>query len=513
MIRKYILCACALFLVGHALHAQQSGDLDSTFSADGIALNDLVAENDYAQDIALQPDGKIVAVGIARTMQDNLLVVRYLPDGELDASFGSGGFVITAIGSFGSGATKVAIQPDGKIVVGGFSSYGPAGRFMAVLRYHADGSLDSSFAGDGIREDDMTAGDDSAAGLAVQSDGKIVVTAGGAAASNFVTMRLTAAGELDPGFADNGVQTTSVATNSVPRALLLQPDGRIIVVGEVAEPGFDVYVGIARYNSDGSADASFGVAGEVIHAFAPGHNRYFAATLQPDGKIIVAGVAGNGQTAAMGLARFHTNGDVDATFGDNGNVILPTQPLSEARSVAVLPDGRIFVGGNRPYIMEVALLNPDGSVDTGFSQDGLQTTPIDTSSTVQAVAVQADGKALAAGMTYIYPTGYAFTVVRYLTDGLSGIAEESSLATDLGVYPNPSAGSFNVHYTLQRTERITLRLFDAEGREMMTVLDRTLQQAGTHDMHVDLSIGIAAGSYVLQFSVGRKSATVPIMKL
>ncbi|MCB0771232.1 MAG: hypothetical protein KDC00_12610, partial [Flavobacteriales bacterium] len=133
--RTLLLALAACVPIG-SLYAQQSGDLDSTFNNVGYAITNVAPDRyEYIQDIAVQADGRIVAVGFANTPTKVIIVLRYLPDGSLDTDFGTGGVVLTSIGGLGDAAHRVVIQADGRIVVAGSSLTANDGELLAVLRY------------------------------------------------------------------------------------------------------------------------------------------------------------------------------------------------------------------------------------------------------------------------------------------------------------------------------------------------------------------------------------------
>ena len=273
-----------------------------------------------ANAVALQEDGKIVAAGGACGLDCEFgafALARYNPDGSLDATFGTGGTVTTAVGTAYNVARAIALQGDGKIVAAGSA----ANSFFALARYNPDGSLDATFGMGG--KVTMAVGyyaGDPANAVVLQRDGKIV--AGGYAfngdnVSNFALARYNPDGRLDTTFGTGGTVTTSAANSNADywgTAILLQGDGKIVTAGWV-----EFTFALARYNPDGSLDATFGTGGTVttiVSTDSSEHNDSAnALALQRDGKIVAAGASGTGGFTQFALARYNPDGSLDATFG------------------------------------------------------------------------------------------------------------------------------------------------------------------------------------------------------
>src|SRR5262245_60048 len=304
-----------------------SGLLDPTFDGDGI-LNPPAFGS---AGIAIQTNGKIVTAGTVfsgSTTVDDFAVARYNANGSLDTSFGSGGKVVTDFGKSQSWdrAFAIAIQTDGKIVVAGEHSpkFNSGGNWdMAVVRYNANGSLDTSFGSGGkVTTGFSRTSQDEGGALALQADGKIVVAGWIAddltnnSNSGFTLARLNSNGTLDTSFGSGGhvrirlnVGGVNELNNGWPIALATQPDGKMIVSGTSGEQA-----ALVRVNSNGSLDTSFGNAGEVIASLGESSSVVGGLALQQDGRILVAGQGfihvGGGQGAHAALARFNSNGSL-----------------------------------------------------------------------------------------------------------------------------------------------------------------------------------------------------------
>ncbi|MFH9552814.1 calcium-binding protein [Streptomyces sp. NPDC017435] len=390
----------ALLLTLPGIATAAPGGLDATFSGDGKVLTD-IADDDRANDVAVQPDGKIVSVGASvdgSVAESRFALTRHNPDGTPDTGFGGDGTVTTAINNMGaslqwSEAHAVALQADGKIVVvgGSWREYEDCCWFV-VARYNPDGTLDDSFSGDGRVFADLD-GPTEARDVAIDSAGRIV--AAGYAGGQMAVLRLTSNGTPDTTFGGDGTVTANPAGPVVQeggdgRALALQPDGKIVVGGQVGSTRFDF--ALMRFNADGSVDSSFDGDGIVRTDFGD-YEAVEGLALQPDGKIVAVGASG----ARFALARYFPNGALDTSFDGNGRVITPG---GGAADVQLQPgDGRIVVAGSNGPGGDVAVLryNPDGSQDTGFGTGGLAIADFGGTDAARGVALQTDGKIVAAG--------------------------------------------------------------------------------------------------------------------
>jgi uncharacterized delta-60 repeat protein len=207
--------------------------------------------HDVAQGVAIQGDGKIVVAGYTSTLSNtpvHTAVVRYDANGILDTSFGGSGKIITAVSASLDSGTSVAVQSDGKIVVAGASSNGSNSDF-AMLRYHSNGTLDTSFNGSGIVTTDLGSNEDNARSLILQTDGKIVAAGYYSNGSNrdFAWVRYNNNGSLDTSMNGTGIITTAIGSGGDDAVgVAVQADGKIVVVG-YSFNGSNLDFAVARY--------------------------------------------------------------------------------------------------------------------------------------------------------------------------------------------------------------------------------------------------------------------------
>ena len=279
-------------------------------------------------------------------------MLRYTADGSLDTSFADSGKVTTSIGDKNDRAESVTIQGDGKIVVAGWFNSSSNNDF-AVVRYNANGTLDTSFNETGKATADFGA-DAYGQSVAVYGDGRIVVT--GYTTKSYKSKKqcalacFKANGSLDTSFNGTGKVTTNFGGdgNAEGRSVAAQTDGKIVVVGYATAGGVEKFA-LARYNADGTLDTSFGDSGRVLTDVGISGSNATGVALQKDGKIVVAGYAvkNSGTDYDFACVRYNTDGKIDQSFGDGGKIMTSVvQGYGKANSVAVQSDGKIIVAGS-----------------------------------------------------------------------------------------------------------------------------------------------------------------------
>lgn len=402
-----------------AADAPGPGSLDLSFGAAtddgtpaGIVSTSLGTGDDVANGIATTADGKIVVVGNRNNGQSNdIVIVRYNADGSFDTSFGKSddgtpdGVVNISLGDGNDFATSVALQADGKIVVGGYHEEGSSTN-MVALRLNSDGTLDQDFGkaddgtGNGIVNISLGDGNDITRSVALATDGKIVLAGDSVSkdgSSNIVVARLNADGSPDASFGKDGADGTpdgfaavSLGNgNDIANDVAIAADGKIVVSGTHGEEG-NSNMAVLRFNADGTLDSGFGTAndgtpnGVVSLSLGDGSDIARGVALASDGKIVVAGDSrsADGSTNVI-IARFNADGSLDEAFGvgEDGtpNGVTSTS-LGDgndyATDVVLESDGDAVVVGyhEEGASTNIAVLRfkPDGALDSGFatSDDG-----------------------------------------------------------------------------------------------------------------------------------------------
>lgn len=390
----YLALALAIALVVAVSANAAPRDLDRSFGDDGVAITTVGTGDAYATALAVQPDGKMLVAGLGSSpMEGNEdiehptelggAIARYERDGSLDATFGGGdGIVLDHFGLEGSNIGAVAVQADGKIVVAGSSSMYSSG--LAVARYLPDGTRDLEFGENGLALLGMRLDSTSVSGLAVQHDGRIVVS-GYTSSEDFepFVARLTTDGERDPTYGNNGVTRLKLGYPLSPsaraHALVLQDD-KAVIAGELYAGGTDIDLFLARLDESGKLDPTFGDGG-VVHDRAGNDDQYNASDVALwSGKLIAAGWRGpdwNIQRNYL-LARFDgADGTLDASFNpegtDPGYVFAGAGDANpRADALAVDPaTGAITVAGTASddgvsKVMVVRYLSDGSRDDVGF---------------------------------------------------------------------------------------------------------------------------------------------------
>lgn len=336
------------------------GSLDTSFGNDGIVGTTLGPLDDNATAIAIQSDDKILVTGYSFSFGAELdfVLVRYLANGELDPSFGNNGSVRTNVNSPDDFAYDLAIQEDGKILVAGYSS-DPENDFLNLIRYHENGDLDSSFGNEGIANININLITPKCKALTLLNNGKIVLGGYAYTGANtdldFVLVQLLENGQLDHSFGNQGILTTSISTaTDEVSSLASLADGRLLLAGytyNTIGSGERDFV-LAQYLADGSLDSSFGDNGIVITDLNNHDDILADINIQTDGKIIAIGTSDpefgglGADPSSFALVRYLSNGALDPTFGDNGVVLsAATAYANVAESVLIQDDNKIVVGG------------------------------------------------------------------------------------------------------------------------------------------------------------------------
>jgi uncharacterized delta-60 repeat protein len=380
--------------------AAASGSLDTSFGQGGsttVAIGSVAA----AAAVVVQPDGKIVTAGQASVNNQNVIVsTRMNPDGSLDQGYGHGGIVTVAIngGAGVDSGAALTLQSDGKIVIAGSGRDGTYGPLMfAAVRLDPDGSLDSSFGHGGVAT--VPLGSTSIANaVVVQPNGSIVLAGTALVGHNeFAAARLNANGTLDSSFGSGG--TTAVNSTGGAWGMVLQSDGRLVLAGQTTNPSSSVANAqqfmAARLNSNGTLDASFGQGGIVtvpVGSSALG----FGIALQPDGRLVLAGPAFT-TTGVAATVRLNTDGSLDQSYGHGGIGTFPD--WYGVNGIVLDLQGRIVL----PTVGAGAVrLNPNGSADQTFGTGGNALAKLGTSGGANGAAIQpADGKIVLAGAATI----------------------------------------------------------------------------------------------------------------
>jgi len=323
------------------------GVLDTNFnSPNGFIIQPIGSSYDIGQSLAIQPDGKILLGGFCSNESiSDFCIARFNSDGTLDTTFGSSGKVIQPIGSAIDYGYSLAIQPDGKILLSGYCQ-GLSNSDFCIARFNSNGTLDTTFGTSGKVIQPIGSSNDWGRSLVIQPDGKILL--GGNCSGDFCIARFNSDGTLDTSFNSSGKVLQPIGSSfDWGRSLAIQPDGKILFGGECINGIINSDFCIARFNSNGTLDRTFGNSGKVIQSIGSFYDAGQSLAIQPDGKILFGGECIDGIiNSDFCIARFNSNGTLDNSFGNGGKVIQPIGSLDdEGYSLAIQPDGKILLGG------------------------------------------------------------------------------------------------------------------------------------------------------------------------
>ncbi|MGB5846995.1 MAG: hypothetical protein WBH40_00830 [Ignavibacteriaceae bacterium] len=402
--------------------AQSPGDLDKTFGKGGKVNLGIGGYYDVAKSMALQNDGKIVVVGYGKESLvsfKGLSMTRYLQNGEMDNEFGNYGVIHRVTMDLEGEANSVVIQKDNKIVVAGYSiSPSTNNEEITLIRFTENGNVDKSFGIKGFTVTEVSSEKDNAESVAIQRDGKIVVVGSTdhKPTTDIVLIRYDENGSIDYSFGINGIVITDINSSlDIGKSLVIQSDGKIIVSGYTHIIN-KFFMTLLRYDSNGALDPTFGNGGIIVTEIN-GRRGKMDMAMQNDGKIILVGPSEVESSHHFTVLRFNKNGSLDKSFGNNGVTKTIIGNYSEAESVALDLNGNIVVAGttelgNEEFV--VAMYNQGGMLVREFGLDGVVKIGFIKNSVDRAhsVVIDNDGNIIVAGET---KNGYTtFGLVRLI---------------------------------------------------------------------------------------------------
>jgi uncharacterized delta-60 repeat protein len=480
---QWLLLSCSTVLFG-----QVDGTLDTSFGLNGSVLSNYNPHYFMPTSSALQSDGKIILYGQVRfnDLARVCGISRHNANGTVDTSFGINGLVTSDFNSYALYVSKMTVQTDNKIVITGEINYfDMVDKHKAfIARYNSDGTLDNTFGTNGLKilyPENNEIYDSKA--IIIQNDNKIIIA--GTKGTNLFIARVNSNGALDTSFGTNG----SVSANIAPVGALqgfselsIQNDTKIICSGYIG--GLNGGGCILRYNSNGSLDNGFGLNGIVIVNFN-GTGSGHIQKIQADGEIVVAGSL----NYKFAVTRYNLNGTLDSSFGSNGVTITDMNGSNdEPTDILIQADGKIIVVGHSYfnnnvgdtfYYNTIARYTTTGLLDTSFNSVGYNKTPFgDYDFGFTGVLQQTDGKVLATGATQNNITAYA--MIARFNSGVLGVDDFD--ISNFGLYPNPANNI--VYINLQNTnENIdSIAINDLLGKSV-----KKLENVGSKNTSFDVS--------------------------
>ena len=451
----------------------QSGTFDTSFNGTGMVLGNYTTGNNSADAMVIQPDGKIVVsgpTGVSSTV--NTGVSRYNTDGTIDTTFGTNGKM-----SFSSGTGTLsylydmALQPDVKVVMAGYRWNGSAGDFL-MARVNTDGTLDNTFGVNGVAVFD-DANSEVAESFAINADGSFIVS--GYVNNHYTLLKVKSNGTIDTAFGNNGWVTTPFeGLSASSTSTSINAAGRIIVGGMGVGAGQSEYV-MAAYNADGTLDNTFGQGGRIN--FHIGYDNDFGLqVIQLDnGKILFGGHSYVGSTPLryeIAVVRLNANGSFDNSFGENG--VFKSRFFEPGRSyledMALQSDGKLVVTGaanvNNEENYGLLRITENGQLDTTFGEDGQVIQKIDNIYAISKnIALQSDGKIVVAGDATPFGGGKTqFFIARYNNPVL---AVQNVKDATAALYPNPASDQITLDWN-GSNKTYEIEIYNMVGQKVMT---------------------------------------------
>lgn len=498
--------------------------LDPAFGNGGKIFVNFGAQ-DVPRALLLAPDGKLLMAGFANLAGsgDDIAMSRHLPNGSLDqAEFGIGGKVVHQY-LWRDQVNGMALQPDGKIVAVGIGAASNAGsvHVSSIYRFNADGSTDSTFSDDGwtaLRYDAISGGE--FADVCVLPDGKIL--AAGVCRGNinggrngFGAMRFLPNGDLDPSYGARFYELSNLVSG--PGHAVFTPDGGIIFANQIWPTAGPEFV-LLRLDAFGDRDFSFGTGGFVFPGIPTENSHYDTPIcLLPDGRILLAGTTAYGANLRQyTVLRLESNGVLDPTFGTLGRTDIRIGPESRCYGMTVAPSGKILVvGTGTPGVGQAAQagaarLTADGVLDSGFAPGGTFMVDLLQNASDFFVQCVVDG---GGGIIACGQAGSDFVLAR-LTSPVAGVDATpwAGNAIALSVAPNPTRGASRVDFSLARSAEVQLSVFDSRGRRIRTLAGEQFPPGNASvawDGTGDDGRSVAPGVYFVRLAVDGRTAGEP----
>lgn len=523
---QFFLIGCLLSLFQAIMHSQIPGAIDPTFGNGGnVEIKD--PRNDCSKvNAILMSDGKIIiASSLFSSNSGNakLVLTRLLSNGSLDNTFGSNGQVFPELsidlGKLG-GVSKIIATNDNRFILLGYTSTGTKG-VAFVIRLDANGSIDESFGNGGILSFDFGLSWNKFLSALIKPDGRILLGGfssgtSGIGRNSSLLVQLLPDGNLDPDFATNGVYLSNpeFGLKSI-YSLVLQEDEKIVTFG-ASQYDTDIDIEILRFNSNGTLDSSFANEGRLQISGDPGKLDFsYAGIVQPNQKIVFCGVSYcyDYPEDEVTLHRINPDGSLDSTFGTDGTVFTDFGMLDRSSTIASQADGKILVATDaysiNPYAFNfwLARYNSDGSLDLTFGNDGKVKSPnYNGSMQIGNILLDNDEKiiytSIAEGKVVLW---------RYLNSNSAVPQAPSTFRFQFK--PNPVADQGLISWTImQNPEVLRVDLFDAWGQLIKQLIPPTFYPIGSYQQAVNFEKNTPAGVYYLAFTAGNDRQILKVVK-
>ena len=503
------------------LRLTETIEVDSSYGVNGFSEQNFGSNYSYANALLLD-DQKRILVNAAATYIDGTSIVnlpntyhtsfvsRFQPDGSLDHTFSTDG--LRPLSYEGVVLNLSALQPDGKIITAGATSAPACCPNLVVDRSLPDGVPDTTFGpfGTGFASEyfDENVLEAYTNAIAISQDSSIIVMGKLVWSDNHKSIFLER-------FDSYGLSATLythnfqvISDNFQLTAGLVQPDGKILVTGTFSNPVPNIF--LVRFLPDGTLDNTFGTDGVVLKPFTGLNYRPNALALQPDGKIVLCGNQG-GINVLVG--RLNPDGTKDLAFSEDGLVLINTGSGESGNAMALQSDGKVVIAGWNassssaiqadPMVMR---LLPTGVLDSSFAGTGYVITNLPGANQLNALAIQSDGSYITAGYS-----NNDYLLIRYLSKLNVGLLAEPAIESELLVYPNPVRGQVAFAYTLSTQSNVSVELFDMQGKRCQSFLLNENRPQGEQTEYLNFSKNLTPGVYTLWIQAGKGSRSVQVL--
>jgi uncharacterized delta-60 repeat protein len=447
-----------LFLV-HSKYcsSQLPGDLDFSFGTNGKILHPSSIYTDGIQNIAIQNDGKILAVGSKNSLK--YFVMRLNSDGSIDNTFGQSGIIEDSLLGEAWGH-DVKVDALGRILVTGYTRHWNAGwlKDMFVVRLLQDGSYDNTFGNNGIfvsyvSQPNPPTKENSGRKIIILNDGNILIGGlfdyGTSVNPDFAVYKITSSGQFDNSFGTNGYVYYHVSGMDALMDIFLQNDGKILLTGRTFNP---VIVPLLRLNSNGSLDNTFGTNGVVLIDFLTPCQNGISVIQLDNGKILLSGSKGSCSSLDFYITRLDSNGQIDNSFGINGFNFFDNGSKEIMKSMILLPDNNILLTGTSAENMLMVCYDSLGVINNSFANNGNLIIDFDgNNDDAHCSAVQPDGKLLVSGFSFNTSSSLSYCPFARLYSTYISVNEVDAKEFNFSVYPNPSNINVNLIFSQQNS--------------------------------------------------------------
>lgn len=519
---KYYLLAVlfwlspGFFLTGHT----QNIKLDSTFGQAGRVITDH-GSFDVCTDLGIQKDKKIISCGDILGDSERFQLIRYLPNGVIDSSFGNAGLAGIQLGNAGTIAFAIDIQHDDKIVMTGTTADtldGVSDSDVFVARFLKDGQIDSTFGQNGAVRFFHQGWDEKGWAIAEQHQGRIIV--GGSqlinTASASAIFMLDSLGNPVPTFGVNGMYL-DLNTFSA-HTIIVRPNGDFIVASQSPGPETTAFY---AFLANGQPNPAFGQNGIAYLDLIPGNNaieRVWSGFFLPDGSLIAGG-----DFRGFSAVKIRPDGTIDQSFGQNGLCLgeFPGNRYLLSQGVTCLPqaDGKFLITGllvdaiNDDY--GIVRYNANGTLDTSFGDQGwIANDMTGTQDWCYATLWQDTNQLLLGGYSIgngKVDIGLARYSVHIPTTPPQDSMDNTTEPIRIQAFPNPSRGMYSLEYQLEQPGDFMLHVYDSSARRVRT-LQWTETVTGVETTHPLDLLDLADGYYVLQVLLQEKQYLFPVIK-